>query len=207
MRFGRIPKREKQRLLDEMQSYMNSLNESATMDVDSSPLRETLPSPTESHSKEAISRAYRGIFASNSSQEHPAKRTNVNNNNTSPFQINSAPQEANFSHVSVQSHPNPTQGYQSCPASRCPVTSNDNHHTFPTTDNSRYSYPASSNQNNGQSNVGMAQHGSSANYNNYSGATQNQPSCPWKPAPGAKVLVSYLTFVILEVPLDMFLAI
>uniref|UniRef100_G3P427 Nuclear receptor subfamily 1, group D, member 4a n=1 Tax=Gasterosteus aculeatus TaxID=69293 RepID=G3P427_GASAC len=32
VRFGRIPKREKQRLLDEMQSYMNSLNESVAME-------------------------------------------------------------------------------------------------------------------------------------------------------------------------------
>uniref|UniRef100_A0A672G3R7 Nuclear receptor subfamily 1 group D member 1-like n=1 Tax=Salarias fasciatus TaxID=181472 RepID=A0A672G3R7_SALFA len=37
VRFGRIPKREKQRLLDEMQSYMNSLNESASMEVEVSP--------------------------------------------------------------------------------------------------------------------------------------------------------------------------
>uniref|UniRef100_A0A667Y9P6 Nuclear receptor subfamily 1, group D, member 4a n=1 Tax=Myripristis murdjan TaxID=586833 RepID=A0A667Y9P6_9TELE len=43
VRFGRIPKREKQRLLDEMQSYMNSLNESAAMDMDSSPVRDTPP--------------------------------------------------------------------------------------------------------------------------------------------------------------------
>lgn len=34
MRFGRIPKREKQRLLDEMQSYMNSLSQSASMEME-----------------------------------------------------------------------------------------------------------------------------------------------------------------------------
>ena len=192
VRFGRIPKREKQRLLDEMQSYMNSLNESTTMDVDASPVRETLPSPVESHCKEPISRAYRDIFVSSSSQPQPTKRTNVNNNTPSPFPSNSAPQEANYAHVSSQSQPSPTQVYQSCPASRCPVTSNDNPHTFPTIDNSLYSYPNSSNQNHGQSNGGVAQQGSSANYNSFSasGVTQNQPSCPWKLAPGAKVLVS-----------------
>ncbi|XP_046896716.1 nuclear receptor subfamily 1, group D, member 4a [Hypomesus transpacificus] len=190
VRFGRIPKREKQRLLDEMQSYMNSLNESTTMDVDASPVRETLPSPVESHCKEPISRAYRDIFVSSSSQPQPTKRTNVNNNTPSPFPSNSAPQEANYAHVSSQSQPSPTQVYQSCPASRCPVTSNDNPHTFPTIDNSLYSYPNSSNQNHGQSNGGVAQQGSSANYNSFSasGVTQNQPSCPWKLAPGAKVL-------------------
>lgn len=45
VRFGRIPKREKQRLLDEMQSYMNSLNESASMEMDVSPTSDTPCSP------------------------------------------------------------------------------------------------------------------------------------------------------------------
>ncbi|XP_034170359.2 nuclear receptor subfamily 1 group D member 2 isoform X1 [Pangasianodon hypophthalmus] len=43
VRFGRIPKREKQRLLDEMQSYMNSHN---TMDVDSATPSEAPPMET-----------------------------------------------------------------------------------------------------------------------------------------------------------------
>uniref|UniRef100_A0A8C0IMZ3 Nuclear receptor subfamily 1 group D member 2 n=1 Tax=Chelonoidis abingdonii TaxID=106734 RepID=A0A8C0IMZ3_CHEAB len=54
VRFGRIPKREKQRLLDEMQSYMNSLNE-APMDVGLGPEGEAIG---------AISRAYHDIFVS-----------------------------------------------------------------------------------------------------------------------------------------------
>ncbi|KAG5837967.1 hypothetical protein ANANG_G00218750 [Anguilla anguilla] len=65
VRFGRIPKREKQRLLDEMQNYMNSLNESASMDMDSSPPPEAPPSPEDSQSEAAIgaiSRAYHDIF-------------------------------------------------------------------------------------------------------------------------------------------------
>uniref|UniRef100_A0A4W6FLA9 Nuclear receptor subfamily 1, group D, member 4a n=1 Tax=Lates calcarifer TaxID=8187 RepID=A0A4W6FLA9_LATCA len=78
VRFGRIPKREKQRLLDEMQSYMNSLNESAAMDMDPS-VRDAPPSPEDGTSKEAIgaiSRAYRDIFTSSnsSSQDKVAKR-------------------------------------------------------------------------------------------------------------------------------------
>ncbi|XP_029450933.1 nuclear receptor subfamily 1 group D member 2-like isoform X2 [Rhinatrema bivittatum] len=71
VRFGRIPKREKQRLLDEMQSYMNSLSE-APMDIDTGP--ETPPSP-DSQVEEAISavsRAYHEIFASR--QDGPSKR-------------------------------------------------------------------------------------------------------------------------------------
>ena len=65
VRFGRIPKREKQRLLDEMQSYMNSLNESAAMEIDTSPAPEAPSSPDDSQSEEAIgaiSQAYRNIF-------------------------------------------------------------------------------------------------------------------------------------------------
>ncbi|XP_078543692.1 nuclear receptor subfamily 1 group D member 2-like [Lissotriton helveticus] len=70
VRFGRIPKREKQRLLDEMQSYMSSINESP-MDLDLGP--DTPPSP-DSQAEEAIgavSRAYRDIFVTN--QDHIGK--------------------------------------------------------------------------------------------------------------------------------------
>lgn len=194
VRFGRIPKREKQRLLDEMQSYMNSLNESATMDMDSSPVREAPPSTEESDSKEAIgaiSRAYHDIFVS--SQDRTAKRRNINNNNNpSPFHSNTS-QEASYPIAS--SHPSSTQGYQSCPAAPTPcfpVAPNDNHHTFPSVDNSHYRYSDVSNQNHGQSSAVPPQRGSPANYNSFStaGETQNQFSCPWKLAAGAKVLVS-----------------
>ncbi|XP_029911226.1 nuclear receptor subfamily 1, group D, member 4a isoform X2 [Myripristis murdjan] len=193
VRFGRIPKREKQRLLDEMQSYMNSLNESAAMDMDSSPVRDTPPSLEDGSSKEAIgaiSRAYHDIFTSSNNQERAVKRANIsitnNNNNSPPFS-----QDASYTHISSQ--PTSTQGYQSCPAAtaaHCPVAHNDNQPAFPTVDNNRYAFLVSSNQNHGQSNGITPQRGSSANHNNYStaGITQNQPSCPWKLAPGAKVL-------------------
>ncbi|XP_042347253.1 nuclear receptor subfamily 1, group D, member 4a [Plectropomus leopardus] len=195
VRFGRIPKREKQRLLDEMQSYMNSLNESAAMDMDSSSVRDTLSSPEDGNSKEAIgaiSRAYRDIFTSsnNNSQERAAKRANIptttTNNNTCPFS-----QDASFTQVS--SHPTPAQSYQSCPVAStplCPAAPNDNQHTFHNVDNNRYTYLVSTNQNQDQSNSTTSQRGSSANQNSFrnAGNTQNQPSCPWKLAPGAKVL-------------------
>ncbi|XP_070766596.1 nuclear receptor subfamily 1, group D, member 4a [Enoplosus armatus] len=191
VRFGRIPKREKQRLLDEMQSYMNSLNESAAMEMDSSSARDAPSSPEDGNSKEAIgaiSRAYRDIFTSrNSSQERAAKRANLttNNNNTSLFS-----QDASFPQVS--SHPTSAQSYQSCPvasAARCPVAHNDNQHAFHNVDNNRYTYLVSTNQNHDQS-TRTPQRGSSANHNSFrnAGSTQNQPSCPWKLAPGAKVL-------------------
>ncbi|XP_067385678.1 nuclear receptor subfamily 1 group D member 1-like [Emydura macquarii macquarii] len=73
VRFGRIPKREKQRLLDEMQSYMNSLNE-APMDVGLGPEGEAPPSPDaqEEEAIGAISRAYHDIFVSG--QDRRGKR-------------------------------------------------------------------------------------------------------------------------------------
>nr|XP_046200473.1 nuclear receptor subfamily 1 group D member 1-like [Oncorhynchus gorbuscha] len=198
VRFGRIPKREKQRLLEEMQSYMNSLNESnTTMDVDSSPISEAPPSPAEVPSKEAIraiSRSYQDIFAS--SQGRAAKLgININNNN------NNFPTSCPFKSYTSQetSHGSPhsgsTQGYQSCPAGPAPCCSvtNDNHHTFPSVDNYCYSYPATSNQNHGQSNIDTPQRGSSTNHNCFSikeetQETHTQTSCPWKLAAGTKVL-------------------
>nr|XP_028565399.1 nuclear receptor subfamily 1 group D member 1-like isoform X3 [Podarcis muralis] len=74
VRFGRIPKREKQRLLDEMQSYMNSLNE-APMDVGMSPEADAAPPSPNAQEEEAISaisRAYHDIFVSG--QERLGKR-------------------------------------------------------------------------------------------------------------------------------------
>nr|XP_046253478.1 nuclear receptor subfamily 1, group D, member 4a isoform X2 [Scatophagus argus] len=194
VRFGRIPKREKQRLLDEMQSYMNSLNESAAMEMDPSSVRDTPSSPEDGNSKEAIgaiARAYRDIFTSSnsSSQERVAKRANIttnNNNNTSPFS-----QDASFPQVSP--HHNSAQSYQSCPvapAALCPVAPNDNQPTFHNVDNNRYTYLMSTNQNQDQSNSTTRQRGCSADHESFhnAGSVQNQPSCPWKLAPGAKVL-------------------
>ncbi|XP_074537857.1 nuclear receptor subfamily 1, group D, member 4a [Halichoeres trimaculatus] len=192
VRFGRIPKREKQRLLDEMQSYMNSLNESAAMEMDSTSSRETPSSPVDGNSKEAIgaiSRAYRDIFTSrnNSSQERPAKRANIpTNSNTSHFS-----QDAPFTQASSQ--PTSTQSYQSCPvtpAAQCPVSHNNNQHSFQNVDNNRYTYTVPTNQNHDQENSTAPHRGSSANLNSYrnTGSSQNQPSCPWKFTPGAKVL-------------------
>lgn len=188
VRFGRIPKREKQRLMDEMQSYMNSLNESGAMDMDSS-VRDSSTSIDDCNSKEAIgaiSRAYRDIFTSSSSNhERSSTRVNVttNNNNTTPFS-----QDGSFSHVSSQ--PTTAQSYQSCPvapASVCPFASNDNQTPFLNVDNNRYSYSVSTNQNLSSATL---QRRSSTNHNSFCnrGSVQNQSSCPWKLHPGAKVL-------------------
>lgn len=196
VRFGRIPKREKQRLLDEMQSYMNSLNESAAMEMDSS-VRDSTTSADDCNSKEAIgtiSRAYRDIFTGSDSHERSSNRNSIstssssknNNNNTSTFS-----QDGSFQ---PSSHPSSTQSYQSCPVSHatiCPVASNDNQPAFHKVDNNHYSYLVSTNQNHNQSNAAMGQRVSFTNHNSFptGEVAQNQPSCPWKLAPGAKVLV------------------
>lgn len=182
VRFGRIPKREKQRLLDEMQSYMNSLNESGIMDMDSS-VQDGTTSTDDCNSKEAIgtiSKAYRDIFMdSSSSHERSSNRANVtvnNNNNTHLFS-----QDSSFQ---VSSHPAPIQSNQACP-----VASNNNQAAFHKVDN--YSYLMSTNQNHNQSNAAINQRVSTTNPNTFcSEVAENQTSCPWKLAPGAKVLVS-----------------
>uniref|UniRef100_A0A3Q3JYY9 Nuclear receptor subfamily 1, group D, member 4a n=1 Tax=Monopterus albus TaxID=43700 RepID=A0A3Q3JYY9_MONAL len=190
VRFGRIPKREKQRLLDEMQSYMNSLNESAALDMDSPSVRDTPPSPEDGNSKEAIgaiSRAYRDIFTSNrssSSRERAAKSISTNNNNITPFS-----QDANFPQVSF--HPTSAQNYQSCPAATLyPMSPNNSQPTFHNVDNNRCTYLVSTNQNRNQSNSTTPQRDSPAGQNCFhnAGSATDQPTRQWKLAPGAKVL-------------------
>ncbi len=109
VRFGRIPKREKQRLLDEMQSYMNSLNESSTMGMETSPPHEPPPSPSENQSKEAIgtlSRAYQDIFTN--TQDRLSKRAgNMNTSSRSSTFQNNHSQDSNYPHM------NPLVGYHS----------------------------------------------------------------------------------------------
>lgn len=170
-----------------MQSYMNSLNESAVMEMDSSPVRETPPNPEDCSSKEAIgaiSRAYRNIFTT-SDGERPAKMANIStiNNNTSSFS-----QDSNFP------RPNSTQSYQSCPvasAALCPVSSSDNKQAFRNVDNSGYAFSISTINNYEQPHSTTNPRGSSGNYNSFHSAQNslNQRSCPWKLAPGSKVLV------------------
>uniref|UniRef100_A0A672MQ77 Nuclear receptor subfamily 1 group D member 1-like n=1 Tax=Sinocyclocheilus grahami TaxID=75366 RepID=A0A672MQ77_SINGR len=188
VRFGRIPKREKQRLLDEMQSYMNSLNESASMDITCTTPTETPSSPEDGQSEEAISatsQAYRNIFVNGEKLLVKSNDDdNINNNNPSSFRPNPI-QESGYSHsrpqpsISPQDHS--IHSTTSClPRSRCPVT---NHHRQPTTrvmDNSHYNFPQSSSPSQGTT----PSQSYPSKHNNYS----TQTSCPWRPSPGAKVL-------------------
>ncbi|KAL2090700.1 hypothetical protein ACEWY4_012963 [Coilia grayii] len=200
VRFGRIPKREKQRLLDEMQSYMNSLNESSSMEIDSSPPPENPPSPAESQSEEAIgaiSQAYRNIFVNGEEKEvKPVVNNNNNNNNmnnnTSPagFHGNNQSQDCN----PHQSHPNTVQqqqnfhcqqpttpAYHPAPA-RCPVAHREN----AVLDNSRYSHSVSSNQS--QSQCPASQKYLTNQSGHLINETQGPTSCPFRLGGGAKVL-------------------
>ncbi|XP_029011368.1 nuclear receptor subfamily 1, group D, member 4a isoform X2 [Betta splendens] len=195
VRFGRIPKREKQRLLDEMQSYMNSLNESAALDMDPSSARDAPPSPADVGPKEAIgaiSRAYRDIFtggggSGGGGRERAAKRAHASNSDkphASPFS-----QDASFPQVS--SHPTSAPSYKPCPdAAPCPAAQGDDPPAFHNVDNSRYAYLAPASRDHHQPSATAAQSGTCSHSNSFrgAGAATNPTSCPWKLAPGAKVL-------------------
>ncbi|KAG5282548.1 hypothetical protein AALO_G00057240 [Alosa alosa] len=210
VRFGRIPKREKQRLLDEMQSYMNSLNESASMDVEPSTAQEAPLSPAESQSKEAIgaiSRAYQDIFVS--TQDRLNKRVELGSTNSTPayFQNNPVPQDANH-HGHANSapafHSTASVGYV-VPAARCPVAPSDKNCPFSSSmDNSGYSYSTPSNQNRCPSNVEPHKQASATNphhYNHSSAQPQVQGNtCPWKLATGSKVLACPLNACPMSAP-------
>lgn len=191
VRFGRIPKREKQRLLDEMQSYMNSLNESSTMSMETSPPHEPPPSPSENQSKEAIgtlSRAYQDIFTN--TQDRLSKRAgNMNTSSRSSTFQNNHSQDSNYPHM------NPLVGYHSTTHEsfsappRCPVASRDSKCPVSLVDSNRYSYAPSFSQNHPQSSVSPPSQHTQVDYNSYvAGESQTQASCPFKLAAGSKVL-------------------
>ncbi|XP_076012854.1 nuclear receptor subfamily 1 group D member 2-like [Genypterus blacodes] len=191
VRFGRIPKREKQRLLDEMQSYMNSLNESASLEMETTPA--DAPCSPQNLSNEAFaarSQSYHGNFVN--SEEKPLKMVASSNNNN--HHHNNAAQEASHSHAAAhrrhQPHSSSTQGEQSSLTSgyhvptRCPVDSNT-HNSSANTDNAKYTYAPS------QCPVrdSLSSQSFLANENSsHSSDSQNQSSCPWKLNGGAKVL-------------------
>ncbi|XP_026100214.1 nuclear receptor subfamily 1 group D member 1-like [Carassius auratus] len=187
VRFGRIPKREKQRLLDEMQSYMNSLNESS-MGMETSPPLETPPSPSENQSKEALSRAYQDIFTN--TQDHLSKRAgNMNTSSGSSTFQNIPSQDSNYPHV------NPLVGFHATTHGsvtalpRCQVASSNSKCPVSLVDSNRYSYAPSFSQNHSQCRISQPSQPTQADYNIYAaGESQSQASCPFKLAAGSKVL-------------------
>lgn len=191
VRFGRIPKREKQRLLDEMQSYMNSLNESASMEMEVSSPPDAPCSP-QNHANEgagSLPQSYRSNFM-NSDEKKPLKMAAGNSNiGSSSFQ-NSSVQEPSMSHSATQTQ-HTVQGEQANRTSNyhvpknCPVapTSNENS-TNTDVDNAKYTF--SSNQNRCPYSGSLSSQSYSANQNSYSAS---EGPCPWKLNGGAKVLV------------------
>lgn len=176
-----------------MQSYMNSLNESASLNMASSPSRDPPASPMEIQPKETISsmaKAYQDIFPS--APDHMTKRAaGINTGSSVPASFQSAtPQECNFTHLNTPAtyHSGVPVGYTVtglCPGqqmtndNKCPVSSVDNGH---------YQNHAPSNQIPCQPTVNplpQANYGSSY----AAGEMQAQTSCPWKLVAGSKVLV------------------
>uniref|UniRef100_A0A4W4HNA6 Nuclear receptor subfamily 1, group D, member 4b n=1 Tax=Electrophorus electricus TaxID=8005 RepID=A0A4W4HNA6_ELEEL len=182
VRFGRIPKREKQRLLDEMQSYINRLSKSASIDIDSITPTEVPPSPQEAHSDEAIgamSGAYCNFFVSGKE-----KVVKINKDcNPSSFR-NMQPKDSGFSQSIVQvtpqvylAHSTSTVNHNTQTSSL--VTDHGSNPTTQATDNSCYHCTQE------------PQHSQSypANNSSYSDSeTRGQMSCPWLLHTGAKVL-------------------
>lgn len=192
VRFGRIPKREKQRLLDEMQSYMNSLNESASMDmeVSSPPEAPCSPQKQSNEGSGSILHSYHSNLIN--SDKKPIKMAAGNNN----FAFHSSSmQGAALSHTARQGqHTNQgdlTSSYHV--PSNCPVAPTNNENSTNTNVNiSKYHI---SNQNQCPITGSRSSQSYAANQNSFhADESQNQNSCPWKLNGGAKVLVSFLIF-------------
>ncbi|XP_054639799.1 nuclear receptor subfamily 1 group D member 1-like [Dunckerocampus dactyliophorus] len=184
VRFGRIPKREKQRLLDEMQSYMNSLNESASMEMEVSPPSDTRCSPQNQTSERAVSvrQSYQSDLIN--SEKKPLKRPASNSNLGTSFQ-DSPVRETSPPHTTANAQHtfqgDLTSGYN-VPL-KCPVAPTNNDNTANNNVNaSKFSF---TNQNQCPISGSLSSQPYAANQRTDS---QNQNSCPWKLNGGAKVL-------------------
>ncbi|XP_039971496.1 nuclear receptor subfamily 1 group D member 1-like isoform X2 [Xiphias gladius] len=190
VRFGRIPKREKQRLLDEMQSYMNSLNESASMEIEVSPPPDAPSCPQNQTSEGSISQSYRSNLMSG--DEKPLKMASRNSNaRTSSFQ-NSSVQEPALTHPTTHTQhtvhgeqANLTSSYHV--PTNCPVAPTNNENSTNTNiDNAKYTF---SNHNQCPISGSLSPQSYPANQNSFpANDPQNQNPCPWKLNGGAKVL-------------------
>lgn len=207
VRFGRIPKREKQRLLDEMQSYMNSLNESASIDeMEVSPPPDALCSPQNQTNEGAgsISQSYCGNLMNG--DEKPLKMAAGNSNiGTVSFRSSSGP-EAPVSHSAGQTqHTGPgeqvnlTSSYHV--PTNCPVgpASNDNNANA-NIDNAKYNF--SSNQNQCPYSGSLSSQSYSNQNSRPSRDSQSQSPCPWKLNGGAKVLVRFSFFISISISIN-----
>lgn len=175
VRFGRIPKREKQRLLDEMQSYMNSLNESSSVELELSPAPDTPCSPpppplSQQQPSDPIPQSYRLIPTP--PDEKPVVKM-IPNNNHGGFHISpelsqpitSAPAQDQVTNYHLQ---------QTCPKIESPSSAD--------IDNGNYGYPSQCPMSGSMGPQGYPV----SNQNGFE--THGQTTCPWKLQAGAKVL-------------------
>ncbi|KAL6111587.1 uncharacterized protein ACO6RY_08534 [Pungitius sinensis] len=181
VRFGRIPKREKQRLLDEMQSYMNSLNESSSMDMEVSPPTDAPCSPHNQASDGGVpaAQSYHGGLLSR--DEKPPKMAV----GSACFHAASA-QQPSLAHSSTQTHHTGLgeQAVYHVPAG-CPVSAGNNDNAA-AVDNAKYTL---SNQNRCPVSGRLSSQAYPANHGSYSASdSRSQSPCPWKLNGGAKVL-------------------
>jgi len=188
VRFGRIPKREKQRLLDEMQSYMNSLNESASMEMEVSSPPDAPCSPQNQANDGAGS-----ILQSYRSDEKPLKMAGGRSNLRAPSYRSGAVQESAISHTSAQTvqaeQVNLMTSYR-VPTSLPVAPSNHESSTNTNIDNGNYNFSI---QNQCPVSGNRSSQAYASNQNSFpAGEFKNQNSCPWKLNGGAKVLVSLL---------------
>ncbi|XP_015226013.1 PREDICTED: nuclear receptor subfamily 1 group D member 1-like [Cyprinodon variegatus] len=188
VRFGRIPKREKQRLMDEMQSYMNSMNGPASMEMEVLPPSDGPCSP---HSQ--TNAGHGSLSQSYPSEEKPLKIAAGGSNMATPSFQSAGGQNVGLStqsqnaaqhrgHVEQQNAAASYHLAANFHAAPCISASS----TSTNVSNANYSF---SNQNqcpvsgNVQSQTFIAGHGVMPDRDN-----QNQTSCPWKLNGGAKVL-------------------
>lgn len=178
VRFGRIPKREKQRLLDEMQSYMNSLNESAGMDeMEVSPAADGLCSPQvqAAEGPGSISQSYCATLIS--ADEKPLKMAAGSGGNVS-FQDNASHTAAQAHHAAPGEQANLPSGYY--------IAAKVENHAHANGDNSKYGFSSS---------PARCPYSGSLSSQSYQASqtrdSQSQSPCPWKLNGGAKVLVRF----------------
>lgn len=172
-----------------MQSYMNSLNESASVDMEMSPPTDAPCSP-ENMTNEAAASAPQSCSGSllNSDEKLLKMAASTSNANAASFQ-NGSVQEATISHSATQTQmeKDNVTNYQG--QSNCPVDNNAN----PKVDNTKYTFP--SNQNQCPFSGALSHQSNSGSRNNFSTSeSRNQSPCPWKLNGGAKVLVRLFFF-------------
>ncbi|XP_020792655.1 nuclear receptor subfamily 1 group D member 1-like [Boleophthalmus pectinirostris] len=172
VRFGRIPKREKQRLLDEMQSYMNSLNESSTVEMELSPTPDTpcSPPPQQQPPNDPIPQSYR--LHPGPQDEKPILKMSPSSHGT--FHTGPEQNQSIASTQTLHQEQQPTSNYQQI----CPKIENTSSLDI---DNGNYGYHS-------QCPVtgSIAPQPYPTNHNSFE--TQTQTTCPWKLHAGAKVL-------------------